>query len=377
MTDRIDPVFINDSCRIPLLNDYGRVFLGLENTSSPELAERVKALFRYLNDRLGFPDSIEGNENQKHFNVLLRSIYPEVMIDLADLIYAQHERIAVHLNFYHINTNLKKHHSENSNSLENINQKMTDLFYQLARTVIESQALRQDFKIIQLLSESYSYYLYQTKNFPWEDPAQPRILNLQQPVLDVATGLTGFSRVYAWPDNYPQLVLSDNEPFIVKGLSHYLTLIGKKNIVIIESDFPSKPPLGMKFGFIMANKFLHHLQRADRISFFKWAMGALEVGGVLEILDTDLEHHMIEQSRQPEMRNKLTLGYRETLVEIENGFADNLKYDVEGAEFRVTHFDCQEYCDDTDAFSQNLGDIISLKFKGLEIIAEKPAEKID
>ena len=373
MTDRIDPVFINDSCRIPLLTDYGRAFLGLENSNSPELTKRVKSLFWYLSDRLGFPDSIEGNKNQKYFNILLRSIYPEVMIDLADLIYAQHERIAVHLNFDHINTNLKKYNNENSNSLKNINQKMTELFYQLARTVIENQVLRQDFKIIQWLSESYSYYLYQTKNFPWEDPVQPNILNRQQPVLDVATGLTGFSRIYSWPDNHPQLVLSDNEPFIVAGLSHYLTLIGKKNIVIIESDFPSKPPLGMKFGFIMVNKFLHHLQRADRVNFLKWAMDALEVGGLLEIFDTDLEHYMIQQSGLPEIRDKLTLGYRETLVEIENSFADTLKYDVEDAEFRVIHFDCQEYCDDTDAFSQNSGDIISLKFKGLEIIAEKPA----
>ena len=131
MTDRIDPVFINDSCRIPLLNDYGRAFLGLKNTSSPELAERVKSLFRYLNERLGFPDSIEGNENQKHFNVLLRSIYPEVMIDLADLIYAQHERLAVHLNFDHININLKKDFEKNSASLKKTKQKMAQLFLQM------------------------------------------------------------------------------------------------------------------------------------------------------------------------------------------------------------------------------------------------------
>ena len=70
MTGRNDPVFINDSCRIPLLNDYGRAFLGLENSSSPELAERVKSLFQYLNDYLGFPHSIEGNENQKYFQCI-------------------------------------------------------------------------------------------------------------------------------------------------------------------------------------------------------------------------------------------------------------------------------------------------------------------
>ena len=92
-----------------------------------------------------------------------------------------------------------------------------------------------------------------------------------------------------------------------------------------------------------------------------------------EILDTDLEHHMLEQAKLPGFKDKLTAGYRETLVEIENDFADTLKCDVEDTGFRVTHFDCGEYCDETDAFSQNPGDIISLKFKGLEITAEKSA----
>ena len=60
----------------------------------------------------------------KYFNLLLRSIYPEVMIDLADLVYAQHERLAVHLSFDQININLKKDFDENSDSLEKLNQKM-------------------------------------------------------------------------------------------------------------------------------------------------------------------------------------------------------------------------------------------------------------
>ena len=38
---------------------------------------------------------------------------------------------------------------------------------------------------------------------------------------------------------------------------------------------------------------------------------------MLEILDTDLENHIIEQSSQPEFKNKLTVGYLKTLVEIE------------------------------------------------------------
>ena len=373
MTDKIAPVFVDNSSRLPLLNDHGRAFVGLQNSSSPELVERVKCLFEYLNERLGFLDSTEGKENQKCFNVLLRSIYPEVMIDLADLIYAQHERLAVHLSFDHININLKKDLGKNHGPLEETNQKMAQLFYQLVRTVVGNSVLKQDSEIIRLLGESYSYYLYQTENFPWEDPLQPRLTNLQQPVLDVATGLAGFSRIYSWPANFPQLVLSDNEPFIVCGLSHYLKLTGKKNVVLVEAEFPAKPPQGMKFGFVMANKFLHHLQRPDRIKFLKWSMDVLESNGVLEILDTDLEHHMLEQAKLPGFKDKLTAGYRETLVEIENDFADTLKCDVEDTGFRVTHFDCGEYCDETDAFSQNPGDIISLKFKGLEITAEKSA----
>ena len=222
-----------------------------------------------------------------------------------------------------------------------------------------------------MLSESYSYYLSQTKNFPWEDPPQPKLLNLQQSVLDVATGLAGFSRIYSWPENFPQLMLTDSDPFIMSGLSHFLELTGKKNVVLMKADFPTKPPQGMKFGFIIVNKFLHHLQRSDRVNFLNWSMGVLEPGGVLEILDTDLEHYIVEQSEQPEFKNKLTVGYLKTLVEIEGDYTDTLKSDVQGAGFRITHFHCRNYCDETDAFSQNQGDILSLKFKGLEIVAEK------
>ncbi len=373
MTDKIAPVFVDSSPCLPLLNNHGRGFMGLENSSSPELAERVKNLFGYLNERLGFVNSAEGRENQKHFNLLLRSIYPEVMIDLADLIYAQHERLAVYLSFDHININLKKNFFGDADSLQKLNQKMAHLFCQFAATIAKKAFLREDSKIIRLLSESYSYYLYQTRNFPWEDPPQPKLPNLQQSVLDVATGLAGFSRIYSWLEKFPQLVLSDSDPFIMSGLSHFLELTGKKNVVLMKADFPTKPPQGMKFGFIMVNKFLHHLQRSDRANFLKWSMGVLESGGVLEILDTDLEHYIVEQSKQPEFKNKLTVGYLETLVEIERDYTDTLKSDVQGAGFRLIHFDCRNYCDETDAFSQNQGDILSLKFKGLEIVAEKSA----
>jgi len=373
MTDKIASIFLDSSSRLSLLNDHGRDFIGLENSSSPELVERVKNLFEYLNERLGFFDSAEGRENQKYFNLLLRSIYPEVMIDLADLVYARHERLAVYLSFDHINIYLKKSFLGNADSLQKLNQKMSHLFYRLADTIAKNPILKNDSKIICLLSESYSYYLSQTKNFPWEDPPQPKLQNLQQSVLDVATGLAGFSRIYSWPENFPQLMLADSDPFIMNGLSHFLELTGKKNIILMKADFPMKPPQGMKFGFMIVNKFLHHLQRSDRVNFLNWSMRVLEPGGVLEILDTDLEHYIIEQSEQPEFKNKLTIGYLKTLVEIEDDYTDTLKSDVQGAGFRITHFDCRNYCDETDAFSQNQGDILSLNFKGLEIVAEKPA----
>ncbi len=238
MTDKIAPVFVDSSSRLPLLNNHGRGFMGLENSSSPELVERVKILFEYLSERLGFVNSAEGRENQKHFNLLLRSIYPEVMIDLADLVYAQHERLAVYLSFDHININLKKNFFGNADSLQKLNQKMAHLFYQLAVTIAKKPILRCDSEIIRLLSESYSYYLYQTKNFPWEDPPQPKLSNLQQSVLDIATGLAGFSRIYSWPENFPQLMLSDRDPFIMSGLSHFLGLTGKKMLFLWRQISP-------------------------------------------------------------------------------------------------------------------------------------------
>ena len=372
MNDNTTPVFVSGLSRLPLLTDHGRAFNGLKNSSSAELVERVKSLFEYLNERLGFPDSTEGRENQECFNTLLRSVYPEVMIDLADLVYAQHERLAVFLSFDHINVNSKKEMGGNCGSFEAINKKMGQLFYQLARTIIENPALRQDSVIIRLLSESYSYYLYQTENFPWDNPVQARPLNSHQPVLDTATGLAGFSMIHEWPENFPKLVLSDNEPFIVCALSHYLELTGKRNVALVEARFPVSPPAGMKFGLIIATKFLHHLTRPDRIKFLEWSMDALEPNGMLAIMDTDLEHEILEQSKQPEFGGKLTAGYQETLVEIEDGFADNLKSDVASTGFRITHFECREYHDETDAFSQNPGDNLSLKFSGLEIAAEKP-----
>ena len=45
MTDEIAPVFVYGSSRLPLLNDYGRAFMGLDNSRSAELGERVKNIF--------------------------------------------------------------------------------------------------------------------------------------------------------------------------------------------------------------------------------------------------------------------------------------------------------------------------------------------
>ena len=372
MNDETIPIFVNGHPRLPLINDYGRAFTGLKNSSSPELVERVKSLFEYLSEHLGFLDNPEGRENQKCFNILLRSIYPEVMIDLADLIYAQHERLAVILSFEHININLEKGLGQNIGPMETNNKKMDQLFHQLARTIIESPALKQDLEIIRLLSESYSYYLYQTENFPWEYSVQPRPLISYDCPSSFSPFLILFIIIYNWPSNFPKLVLSDNDPFIVRGLSHYLELTGKKNVIIVEADFPEKPPQNIKFSSIVANKFLHHLNRSKRIRFLKWSIDTLKPSGLLEILDTDLEYHILEQSKQAGFRDKLTVGYIETLVEVEKDFTDTLKNDVEGAGFRVTHFDCRDYHDETDAFSQKPGDNLSLKFSGLEISAEKP-----
>ena len=65
MTDKIASIFVDNSPRLPLLNDHGRDFIGLENSSSPELVERVKNLFEYLNERLGFSIPQKGGKTRK------------------------------------------------------------------------------------------------------------------------------------------------------------------------------------------------------------------------------------------------------------------------------------------------------------------------
>ena len=120
--------FIKSTDQLSLVTDVGRRFLGLEHTKSPELADRVQSVFRYLNGKLGFPDTKLGRQNQKMFNLFVRTVYPEILIDLADLLYVQHERPAVFLNFEHIHINLRKDRTALSQELEQVDENFSILF---------------------------------------------------------------------------------------------------------------------------------------------------------------------------------------------------------------------------------------------------------
>ena len=364
-------IFIKYTDQLSLLTNVGRKFLGLENTKSTELAVRTEALFKHLNNKLGFPDTSVGRENQKLFNVLLSTIYPEILIDIADLLYVQHERPAVFLNFDHIHINLRKYPSLLSQPLEQMDKIFSTLFSELVGLIKKDPVLYNDPEWVTLLSESYSFYLYQTENFPWDDPMELVPLNLKTPLLDVATGLAGFRLIHDWPKDFPNLVLTDNMPFIIKGLAHFVKLSGKENIEILNVDFPDGP-LGKHYGCILTNKFLHHLHRKERQQFLRWATEALDPGGFLMILDTDLECQILKCAHDSEYRNKLTNGYFETLVEIEDNFCETLIQDVRQIGFDVSHFDFHEYEDETDAYSQFPGENLSIKFIGFEVVASRP-----
>ena len=60
-----------------------------------------------------------------------------------------------------------------------------------------------------------------------------------------------------------------------------------------------------------------------------------------------------------------------TSFEIEDKFCETLIQDVRDVGFDVSHFDFHKYEDETDAYSQYPGDNLSIKFIGLEIIANK------
>ncbi len=363
-------IFVKSSEKLPLVTEAGKKYSGLEHSKSPELCQRVITFFDYLNGHIGFPPTETGLENQTTFNLLLQTAYPEIMIDLADLIYVQHERPAVFLNFDHIHMNLRKDRVVLSESTEQINEKFSILFRELAKTIQQNPLLISDTRIVRLLSESYSFYLFQTENFPWDNPMEMVPPDLQNSLMDVATGLAGFRLIHDWPEGSPKLILTDNLPFIIMGLTHYVKLSGKNNIEILNVDFPDGP-LGKHCGCILANKFLHHLQRDDRKKFLLWAKEALGPGGSLLILDTDLECQILRRAEKPEYRNKLIHGYTETLVASEKNFCETLIQDVRHAGFDVAHFDFHEFEDETDAYSQYPGDNLSISFVGVEIIANK------
>jgi hypothetical protein len=364
--------YIKSTDQLPLVTDVGRKFLGLEHTKSPELAHRAQSIFQFLNGKLGFPNTTVGQQNQGMFNLFLRTIYPEILIDLADLIYVQHERPAVYLNFDHIHMNLRKDRSGLSQPMEEVNEKISSLFNDLASLIKSDENIYNDPEWITLLSESYSFYLSQTKNFPWDNPMELVPQDLSAPLMDVATGLAGFRLIHDWPKDFPKLILADNMPFIIQGLNHFVKLSGKDNIEVLNVNFPDGP-LDQHYGCILANKFLHHLQRTERQQFLGWVHEALEPEGSLMILDTDLECQILQRASNSEYRNKLTHGYVETLVEVEKNFCETLIQDVRKTGFDVSHFDFHEYEDETDAYSQVAGENLSIKFVGLEIVARRTA----
>ena len=149
--------FIKSTDQLPLVTDVGRKFLGLEHTKSPELAHRVQSVFRYLNGKLGFPDNELGLQNQEMFNLLIRTVYPEILIDFADLLYVQHERPAVFLNFDHIHINLRKDRTALSQPLEQVDEKLSRLFRELVSLIKKDPILYNDPEWTTLLSESYSF----------------------------------------------------------------------------------------------------------------------------------------------------------------------------------------------------------------------------
>jgi hypothetical protein len=370
MNDTTTPVFVKTSDRLPLVTESGSAYLGLQHSSSPELVERVRAFFDHLNLSLGFPKTPTGKENQGCFNILLRVAYPELMLDLADLIYVQHERPAVFLNFDHINVNLQKDRFGDHEPVQALNRNMESLFQALTRILKKDPQYFEDPEIIKLLSESYSFYLFKTGNFPWDNTLPEFSGDATHLIMDIATGLTGFNMIHLWPADGPTLFLTDNQPFITEGLKHYKSLARKRNVEILNIEFGQNEPEVPPLGGIWANKILHHLKREERLQFLNWAFKGLAPGGALQILDTDLEHRILKKEHG--LKSKLIPGYLETLVEIEGDFCETLVQDTRQTGFNVTHFDFNSYHDETDAYSQFPGEDISIDFLGFEIIAEKP-----
>jgi hypothetical protein len=258
-----------------------------------------------------------------------------------------------------------------SQLIEDVGPDMETGFRELAEMLKNNKGLQEDPVVVRMLAESYSYYMVLTKNFPWEDPLKDQIPPGTAPVLDVATGLTGFSLIHDWPASHPLLVLTDGMPFIVEGLSHFKNLLGRRNVEILQAQFPESPGVSYKFGTIHVSKFLHHLQRDERKQFLRWAQNQLAPGGQLSIIDTDLENRILIEADDLDYANKLMPGYLETLVKIEDRFCHNLVDDVRESGFTVRNFDFHEYHDETDAYSHYPGDDLPIKFLGFEILAQK------
>jgi len=366
-------IFTDHAERLPLLTDVGRAWQGLDRSSSPEMSVRLRELLEHLNKRLGFAPTDEGRRHQELFNLLLRYAYPELMIDLADRVYVQHERPMVFLNQDHIRMNREADPDppQAKRAFEDLSAEMDHLFREWAETIKNSQALREDPVVVRMLAESYSYYMAMTKNFPWEDPLKDQIPPGKAPVLDVATGLTGFSLIHDWPASHPLLVLADRMPFIVEGLTHFKNLVGQRNAEIVQADFPESPGGSYKFGTIHVSKFLHHLHREDRKRFLHWAQDQLIAGGQLSIIDTDLENRILMEAADLDYANKLMPGYLETLVKIEDRFCHNLVDDIREVGYTIRNFDFHEYHDETDAYSHYPGEDLPIKFLGFEILAQK------
>ena len=367
------PVFTDDQERLPLLSESGRAWQGLDRSSSPEMSVRLRELFEHLNTRLGFASTDQGKQQQELFNLILRYAYPELTIDLADRVYVQHERPMVFLNREHIqlNRNADPDPPQPSASVEELGLEMEALFRELTEALKNQKTLREDPVVVRMLAESYSYYMALTKNFPWEDPLKDQIPPGTAPVLDVATGLTGFSLIHDWPASHPLLVLADGMPFIVEGLTHFKNLLGRRNVEILQAEFPESPGAAHKYGTIHVSKFLHHLAREERKRFLRWAQNQLTPGGQLSIIDTDLENRILIEAEDIDYRNKLMPGYLETLVKIEDRFCHNLVDDIRDLGYAVQNFDYHEYHDETDAYSHYPGDDLPVKFLGFEILAQK------
>jgi len=361
-------IFVPAGQGLTLISDKGKGFTGLEGCKYPDIASNVRNFFHLMDGKLGFPDTPEGNADRESFNWLLRLTYPEILIDMSDLIYVQHERPAVFLNFDHIHLNLRREQRDADPAWANeLSGRMDRIFRQFCERIKYDSTLANDDEIVGSLSGGYSLYLWRTENFPWESPELP--IHGKGPVVDIATGLAGYSMIHAWPEKAPLLMLTDKMPFIIRGLNHYLEKSGKKNIEIIDQDFPGGKGC-WKAGTVIANKFLHHLHRPERHQLLIQLFDCIEEGGEISILDTDLEYQLLSQSTG--YRDRLIEGYPETLVEIEKGFCQNLVNDMKSSGFEISHFDFHEYHDETDAYSQKPGDNLSLKFLGFEILAQKP-----